>query len=477
MRSTIVRLSGVSIRNFKNVKMGDLTFNNPRKNYRASVLGLYGQNGSGKTALIDVMQILKSILCGKAVDSEVADYINVDAQYASLKYDFDVLTSLGSYKCCYECCLRGEEDFDDSVLPHEEDHEKRMRVVIFNEILSYSFDGQGNKIRKSRFIDTCTDEVFVPTVKYDVLVGKTDEVKMNLLVAKKLAEQTSRTFVFSKELLNEARRHAEASGDNIEYMRHMCLLESLLYYGKYELFVIDASSAGVISLNYLPLAFKIEEKKKRAAGVTLIPLEEPTVIRKETVEIVEKVIKNMNIVLEQLVPGLTICLMDLGDQSTKNGYIGKRIQLMSCKNSKEIPLKYESDGIKKIIMILQLLISVYNQDSVTVAIDELDSGIFEYLLGEMMRIVSEKGKGQLIFTSHNLRPLETIDRGFIAFTTTNPSKRYVRMINVKNNNNLRDFYYRDIVLGVQDQNEELYEPTQNEEIALAFREAGEMSAS
>ena len=119
---------------------------------------------------------------------------------------------------------------------------------------------------------------------------------------------------------------------------------------------------------------------------------------------------------------------------------------MSPKNSKEIPLKYESDGIKKIIYILQLLIVIYNQPSITVAIDESDADIFEYLLGEILRIISEKGKGQLIFTSHNLRPLET--------------------------NNLRDFYFRGIVLG--EQSEEVYEPTNNAEIALAFREAGEI---
>lgn len=118
---------------------------------------------------------------------------------------------------------------------------------------------------------------------------------------------------------------------------------------------------------------------------------------------------------------------------------------------------------------------MYNNPSITVAIDELDSGIFEYLLGELLRIISEKGKGQLIFTSHNLRPLETIDRGFIAFTTTNPEMRYIRMSKVKDNNNLRDFYFRDIVLG--EQNEELYEPTNNAEIAFAFREAGEVSGT
>ena len=99
----------------------------------------------------------------------------------------------------------------------------------------------------------------------------------------------------------------------------------------------------------------------------------------------------------------------------------------------------------------------------------MDSGIFEYLLGEILRIISEKGKGQLIFTSHNLRPLETIDKGFVAFTTTNVNNRYIRFSNVKNNNNLRDFYYRDIMLGEQD--EQVYETTNNYEIALAFREA------
>ena len=210
-------------------------------------------------------------------------------------------------------------------------------------------------------------------------------------------------------------------------------------------------------------------------GNLLFPLEVPAPIPDEAVEPVKKIIDNMNIVLQQLVPGLTISVVDLGPVVSKEGHIGRSVQLMSLKNGKEIPFKYESNGIKKIVSILQLLIMVYNNPSITVAIDELDSGIFEYLLGELLNIISEKGKGQLIFTSHNLRPLETIDKGFIAFTTTNPENRYIRFANVKGNNNLRDFYYRDIVLG--EQNEEVYSPTNNFEIALAFREAGEAFGS
>lgn len=228
-------------------------------------------------------------------------------------------------------------------------------------------------------------------------------------------------------------------------------------------------------MNALPLAFKYKEKNSEAVGNLLLPLNKPASIPEKAIELVKNIIDNMNIVLQQLVPGLTIGVVDLGPEVSKEGKIGRLIQLMSLKNEKAIPFQYESEGIKKIVSILQLLTVVYNNPSIAVAIDELDSGIFEYLLGELLNIISEKGKGQLIFTSHNLRPLETIDKGFIAFTTTNPDNRYIRMTNVKVNNNLRDFYYRDIVLG--EQSEPVYSPTNNYEIALAFREAGEAFGS
>ena len=59
--------------------------------------------------------------------------------------------------------------------------------------------------------------------------------------------------------------------------------------------------------------------------------------------------------------------------------------------------------------------------------------------------------------------------------TQSAGNRYIRMSNVKTTNNLRDFYYRDIVLG--EQSEPVYEPTNNSEIAMAFREAGKLNAT
>lgn len=471
MNDTIVRIERVEINNFKNVGYGRLDFENSKKGYKASILGLYGQNGSGKTALIDALELLRLSLSGKAIPTRFADYINVNSEYATLKYGFKLRSEQKNcfYSVVYEVNLRKEVNHTDHNTEQPE-LEDGCKAVLYDEVLSYSYESEGEKIRFSPIVNTKTDDdvVFLPISKYQTIIGKDKETLTSLLVAKQLTRTTSRSFIFSKELLNAVRLNCK---DDC----YRFLIENLVYFGNFQFFVINTTNTGLISMNALPLAFNYAEKGKLSIGNILINLNEPSLIPENALKIVEKVISCMNVVLEQLVPGLTISVKNIGSQLYPNGTTGCRIQLMSNKNSKEIPLQYESEGIKKLISILQLLIVIYNKPSMTVAIDELDSGVFEYLLGEVLRIIAEKGKGQLIFTSHNLRPLETLDKCFIAFTTTNPQNRYIRLSNVKTTNNLRDFYYRDIVLG--EQNEPVYDLTNNSEIAMAFREAGNSNDS
>lgn len=468
MNSQFVRIESITIENFKNVRKGVLDFENRRKKYRTSIVGLYGQNGSGKTALIDAIQLLKYSLCGKSAPNKYADYINVEKDFAILKFQFKMQKAEETYDIWYQFSIKKVLDYSDMEGDALAESETRYKIQILDEVLSFIYLSDKEKIRKSALIDTRTVGVFVPKSKYNELLKNIDEDVMELLLTKRLAQEQSRSFIFSREMMNRFRKSCE-----IEI--YLNILNGLSTFGNRELFIIDTQHEGLINMNALPLAFKYKEKNSEAVGNLLLPLNKPASIPEKATELVKNIIDNMNIVLQQLVPGLTIGVVDLGPEVSKEGKIGRLIQLMSLKNEKAIPFQYESEGIKKIVSILQLLIVMYNNSSITVAIDELDSGIFEYLLGELLNIISEKGKGQLIFTSHNLRPLETIDKGFIAFTTTNPDNRYIRMTNVKVNNNLRDFYYRDIVLG--EQSEPVYNPTNNYEIALAFREAGEAFGS
>ncbi len=464
MDKRMFRIVNISIENFKNVKKGTLDLENRRKDYRASIVGVYGQNGSGKTALVDALQVLKFSLCGKAIPEQYADYININAQYSTLKFQFKMQNEKALYDIWYQFSMRKVIDESQIEENELEGVEAKYTAQIFDEVLSFGYISDEKKIRKSTLIDTKTSEVFLPKSKYNELLEKNNEDIMELLLTKRLTQAQSRSFIFSREMINRFRRDC-----NVKL--YVDVINGLNLFGHRELFIIDTQHEGLINMNALPLSFRYRDNKTEMIGNLVFPLEVPTPVPDEAMELVNKVIDNMNIVLQQLVPGLTLSVVDLGSVVSKEGNSGRLVQFMSLKNGKAIPFRYESAGIKKIVSILQLLIMVYNNPSITVAIDEMDSGIFEYLLGELLNIISEKGKGQLIFTSHNLRPLETIDKGFIAFTTTNPENRYIRFTNVKGNNNLRDFYYRDIVLG--EQSEEVYDPTNNFEIALAFREAGE----
>lgn len=476
MMESIVRMVDFKITNFKNVNNGSLNLINKRKNFSSSILGLYGQNGSGKTALIDAFQILKLLLCGRQVPDKYADYINVNSDCSKFHFHFQIdAGNNGTYEVYYDFSLKAAKSIVEPNMPIG-DTATTIKAQIYDEVISYSFTSDTLKMRKSIFIDTSSEGIFSPAGKYELLFGKDKELKKNLLLLKALTSNSSQSFIFSREFLQNLRnkKNDEKETDSI-YSLHKYILDRLVYYGNCELFIIATSNSGVLSLNVLPIAFRYKSGNHGAVGSLALHLNGPSEVPEDTFLMINDIIKNMNTVLTQIVPGLTIGIMDMGLTVSADGVKNHSFQLMSNKNNKQIPLCYESEGIKKIISILQLFIIMYNVSSITIAIDELDSGIFEYLLGELLRILSEKGKGQLIFTSHNLRPLETIDRGFIAFTTTNPDNRYIRLSNIKENNNLRDFYFRDIVLG--EQNEEIYDTTNNSEIALAFREVGDIIGS
>ena len=58
-----VRLTGVVLRQFKNVRYGAIDLSKGRNwDSGSSILGVYGQNGSGKRAQIDSLHVLKQLL-------------------------------------------------------------------------------------------------------------------------------------------------------------------------------------------------------------------------------------------------------------------------------------------------------------------------------------------------------------------------------------------------------------------------------
>jgi len=175
-------------------------------------------------------------------------------------------------------------------------------------------------------------------------------------------------------------------------------------------------------------------------------------------------------VICEIVPGLRIVVKRLREVVGNNGEVLETIDLMSVRGDTSVPLRNESEGIKKILSVVSLLVDVHTNPATLVGIDEFDSGVFECLLGEILEAVSKNGCGQLVFTAHNLRPLEVLPSSDIWFTTVNQARRYTRASGVHGSNNLRRMYLRDIRLGGNE--EDLYVPTSPLRIDSALYEAG-----
>ena len=88
MKDVIVRIDSIEISNFKNVKYGKIKLNN--EDNKSSMLGLYGQNGSGKSALIDALGLLKIVMSGEPLPKYIRSVINIDSESATFKFVFDI---------------------------------------------------------------------------------------------------------------------------------------------------------------------------------------------------------------------------------------------------------------------------------------------------------------------------------------------------------------------------------------------------
>ena len=93
-----IKLIRVRIKNIKNVKYGIIDF-------KSHITGIYGQNGSGKTVLVDSMNILKSYLYGRELNS-FYELINVEAKTCNLNFIFEVKISERKYKVFLDITLK-----------------------------------------------------------------------------------------------------------------------------------------------------------------------------------------------------------------------------------------------------------------------------------------------------------------------------------------------------------------------------------
>lgn len=472
-----VRISKIVIDGFKSVEHGEVVLDCGKQfiphGTQSDILGIYGQNGSGKTSLIEALAILKMAMSGVSIKDSCTDCISVKKGFSTLAFTFDLQYPNGEIRTVeYEFSIKkekmsledimlrrekrrgpGSESFDDT----SDDDERNYKICVFNESLKMSRNNNGKKSRLQTIIQTSGDcKPFGPNKKLQELIGADKEARIKLGIYRENLSKESKSFIFNDKVVDIIEK-CELSPIYFE------TLMELRYYANNYLFVVDTEPSGIIGLKFaLPL-------HTRFGNFLNSSYQER--ISTKGYDLFSKTFVNISKVLSELVPGLSIELKKVSDAVMKDGKPGYIAVPVAYRNGTKIPLRDESDGVRKIISVLSLIITAYNDESTTIVIDEFDAGIFEYLLGEILLSFEESGKGQLIFTSHNLRPLEIIDKKFLVFTTANENNRYYRFKDLSSTNNLRDRYFREIVLGGQE--EVLYNKTKRFKIESAMRKAYE----
>lgn len=142
----------------------------------------------------------------------------------------------------------------------------------------------------------------------------------------------------------------------------------------------------------------------------------------EELNIIKKVIENVNKLFPLLTQGAMLECKEEILAKTEKG-IKYSIKITVKRQNKEaIDIYHESTGMIKLFMLLSALMNILQREDAILLVDEIDVHIFEYLLAYLLEILSNHSRGQLIFTAHNLLPLEKLNRDSIILTSCKDNK-------------------------------------------------------
>lgn len=466
---SIIRINRVKIENIKNVRLGEFIGNQMYdnitnhllksnsdvdlenrdfkemfeiqldqyvndENANADILGFYGQNGSGKTAVFESFRILDCLLGGEPSLPSKTENLILDGQpTCTLTFEFAAVAGYKTFLIKYEVELAyGDEVM--KVIRENLFYKENISNVRYKNLMNYR-DKELHRGIKPLFTSK----------------------NQKAIESKIIAVHSEKSVLFHKEL----QKHYNQILSSEEHM----ILQLITNTFAENLVVIPNIQHGEFSSKYfMPFSKRIAEYDFNVLRPFLVP---PDILDE-----LKRAVKLKNTVFSCLIPGAEVVVNELHSETLDNGKLGFRIELLIKKDGRSLPLRAESAGTLKIFAVTSALIAFNINPNTCVVIDEFDSGVFEFLLGEILSIFSETGKGQLIFTSHNLRALEVLPVQNIWFTTTNSEKRYIQMKYTSVTNNIRRKYYEAIQLGGM--NESVYTETNKSTIKKAFRKVGRL---
>lgn len=453
----MIRLKSLSLQDIKNVEKGTVVFSALPSG--GSVTGIYGQNGSGKTAVITVVRCLRCLMAGWSVPDEcIVGLVRQGSESASISAVFSVGDDEVGYSVRLKPIENGKAHVGQETVELRSPGE-RKRVLLDHKV--------SEEDEMGLLVSTLS-----PVSQWNSLksVRRADE---KFRQEETLAWSQGRSFVFATSFFdalkvideeisdtsNLPKAKRDARDTNLRPL--ISVLSALSNYARENMRIMTTREGAAVSFGCVPIA--------HGSRFDVLNITQPVIVPQDLQPVIEQMVEQSNEVLPTVIPGLQLGC-DMQDDVTDDRQPGVRVFLRSERNGVAIPFWAESEGVKRIVGMMSLLIRMFNESDVCIAIDEIDSGIFEILLGTLLQVIAEYGRGQLIFTAHNLRVLEVLSDKSIVFSTSNPKNRFTTIKGVRDSNNLRNMYIR--AVNIDDQPEELAPRVRKSRVAVAFNKAG-----
>ncbi len=466
-----VRLLRLTIDHFKNVDYGTIEFaaskpffvNPVDSEFNPDVIGLYGQNGTGKTTVIQAVSLFQSLASKATMPEHAFECISAWSDQATLSIELGIWTETSVVWVDLDLVMTRQTGVNAAFLAKESIAYKIFDVktnMWSAKVDALTLDYATTDL--AGFIRPKTRMTTLKQAKKDNLIQW--NVRKQLAIAGRTSALFDERFL---GLLDDAREPV--------FQTTALLLRAITTYATRNLMILhNRDLTQIAAKDELPLRVWMEDDAGMLfQGSGHLNLSGPSPYNPVAFQSLRRMIDHVNLLMPSFVPGMKLEIVVLGEELTKSGEKQSLVEIVTLLRDTKIPLRYESEGIKKMISINSALIAVYNDPSFCLFIDELDASVFEYLFGQLIKILGEGAKGQLFFTSHNLRPLELLPYEDIYLSTANPANRYIKLKNVKTTNNVRDFYLRGLQVGGQD--EPIYNPTSSDQIRRAFRAAGDVN--
>lgn len=446
-----LRLRKIQLKNFINASDGIIKITPESK-----VVGIYGPNGSGKTTLVKAFKYTKAIFSERKIGDDPDEVIlpsssimiGEDKATISLEWEIDTKGILEYSFSIRRSDTKPEEAYISS---------ESLTCKGLSEQSNFSM--QINKRGYKKDLQELGAQLVSLASRLDGLFFSKEYSLEELKKAYKKTRQENRSFFAYDGLYRMIEDGLDS--DQTESFSNLIsdVLLSLHWYFKLMYFFGDTEEGQTrhddnfedfASIFYF-LIYPDEIERMEIGPIEEI--ENYNEIEKLT-NLCLKRVSEINSILKKILPSVSLVY-------------GSDDRLLIEKDGVYIPLSAASYGEKKLIRLTKDLLEASINERITIIIDEFDEGIFELRLKKLLCWLLDNTVGMVIFTAHNLLPLEVLPPKAIWFTTVAQKKLYSTMRNVKSRTNMRDKYYRILTVG-DDENPPFNYDIDSDRIATAL---------